>query len=100
MLTSELAPVAGNMGRYAREIASASAATDFGANVTVIAPDYARDTATLDRSLSFEVRRFRGGLQRCVAETYGLSRSRKQTVDNISDGLLTETAPSRIYAAS
>ena len=60
LLTSEFSPVTGGIGTYAREIASA--ATDLGANVTVIAPDYARDTATLDRSLSFEVRRFRGGL--------------------------------------
>ena len=60
LLTSEFSPVTGGIGTYAREIASA--ATDLGANVTVIAPDYAQDTATLDRSLSFEVRRFRGGL--------------------------------------
>ena len=60
LLTSEFAPATGGIATYAREIASA--ATDLGANVTVIAPDYARDTATLDRSLSFEVRRFRGGL--------------------------------------
>jgi phosphatidyl-myo-inositol dimannoside synthase len=60
MLTSEFAPATGGIGTYAREIASA--ATDLGADVTVIAPDYARDTTALDRSLPFEVRRFRGGL--------------------------------------
>ena len=60
LLTSEFSPVTAGIGTYAREIASA--ATDLGTNVTVIVPDYARDTATLDRSLSFEVRRFRGGL--------------------------------------
>jgi glycosyltransferase involved in cell wall biosynthesis len=60
LLTSEFAPATGGIGTYAREIASA--ATDLGANVMVIAPDYARDNATVDRSLPFEVRRFRGGL--------------------------------------
>jgi phosphatidyl-myo-inositol dimannoside synthase len=60
MLTSEFAPATGGIGTYAREIASA--ATDLGADVTVIAPDYARDTTAPDRSLPFEVRRFRGGL--------------------------------------
>ena len=60
LLTSEFAPATGGIGTYAREIASAAAA--LGADVTVVAPDYAQDTATLDRSLPFEVRRFRGGL--------------------------------------
>jgi phosphatidyl-myo-inositol dimannoside synthase len=60
LLTSEFAPATGGIGTYAREIASA--ATDLGADVTVIAPDYAQDTATEDRSVPFEVRRFRGGL--------------------------------------
>jgi phosphatidylinositol alpha-1,6-mannosyltransferase len=60
MLTSELAPATGGIGTYAREIASA--ATGLGASVTVIAPDYGRDTTAIDRSLPFAVRRFRGGL--------------------------------------
>jgi phosphatidyl-myo-inositol dimannoside synthase len=60
LLTSEFAPATGGIGTYSREIASA--ATDLGADVTVIAPDYAQDTATADRALPFEVRRFRGGL--------------------------------------
>jgi phosphatidyl-myo-inositol dimannoside synthase len=60
LLTSEFAPATGGIGTYAREIASAACA--LGADVTVVAPDYAEDTATLDRSLPFEVRRFRGGL--------------------------------------
>ncbi len=60
LLTCEFAPATGGIGRYAREIASA--ATDLGANVTVIAPDYAQDTTTDDRSLPLEVRRFSGGL--------------------------------------
>jgi glycosyltransferase involved in cell wall biosynthesis len=60
LLTSEFAPANGGIGTYAREIASA--ATELGADVTVIAPDYAQDTTALDRSLPFEVRRFRGGL--------------------------------------
>jgi phosphatidylinositol alpha-1,6-mannosyltransferase len=60
LLTSEFAPATGGIGTYAREVASA--ATDLGANVTVIAPDYLQDNASVDRSLPFEVRRFRGGL--------------------------------------
>jgi glycosyltransferase involved in cell wall biosynthesis len=60
LLTSEFAPATGGIGTYAREIASAACA--LGADVTVVAPDYGQDTATLDRSLPFEVRRFRGGL--------------------------------------
>jgi phosphatidylinositol alpha-1,6-mannosyltransferase len=60
LLTSEFAPATGGIGTYAREIAAA--ATDLGAHVTVIAPDYRRDTTALDRSLPFEVRRFQGGL--------------------------------------
>jgi glycosyltransferase involved in cell wall biosynthesis len=40
----------------------AAAATELGAQVTVVAPDYARDNAVDDRALPFEVRRFRGGL--------------------------------------
>jgi phosphatidyl-myo-inositol dimannoside synthase len=60
LLTSEFAPATGGIGTYAREIASAAA--DLGADVTVIAPDYAQDTAAEDRCLPFDVRRFRGGL--------------------------------------
>src|SRR3984885_3594670 len=60
MLTSEFAPATGGIGTYAREIASAACA--LGAEVTVVAPDYGQDTTTLDRSLQFELRRFRGGL--------------------------------------
>src|ERR1700761_9179396 len=60
LLTSEFAPVTGGIGTYAREIASAASA--LRADVTVVAPDYVRDTAALDCSLPFEVRRFRGGL--------------------------------------
>jgi glycosyltransferase involved in cell wall biosynthesis len=60
LLASEFAPATGGIGTYAREIAAA--ATDLGADVTVIAPDYAQDTRALDRSFPFEVRRFPGGL--------------------------------------
>jgi glycosyltransferase involved in cell wall biosynthesis len=60
LLTSEFAPVTGGIGTYAREIAAA--ATSLGADVTVVAPDYAQDTREIDRSLPFEVRRFSGGL--------------------------------------
>jgi phosphatidyl-myo-inositol dimannoside synthase len=60
LLTSEFAPAKGGIGTYAREIAAAAA--NLGANVTVVAPDYAQPTTIEDRSLPFEVRRFRGGL--------------------------------------
>ena len=60
LLTSEFAPAVGGIGTYAGEIASA--ATRLGARVTVVAPDYARQTATDDNCLPFDVVRFRGGL--------------------------------------
>ena len=60
LLTSEFAPAMGGIGTYAREIAAA--ASRLGATVTVVAPDYARQTDDDDRSLPFEVVRFRGGL--------------------------------------
>jgi phosphatidyl-myo-inositol dimannoside synthase len=60
LLTSEFAPANGGIGTYAREVASA--ATDLGAKVTVIAPDYARDNTREDSALRFEVQRFPGGL--------------------------------------
>jgi len=60
LLTSEFAPSMGGIGTYAREIAAA--ASRLGAEVTVIAPDYARQTDAADRSLPFEVVRFSGGL--------------------------------------
>ena len=60
LLTSEFAPANGGIGTYAREIASAT--TDHGAKVTMIAPDYAQDNAAADGALRFEVRRFPGGL--------------------------------------
>src|SRR5213593_3950406 len=60
LLTSEFAPALGGIGTYAGEIASAAAR--LGARVTVVAPDYARQTAAQDASLPFEVIRFRGGL--------------------------------------
>jgi phosphatidylinositol alpha-1,6-mannosyltransferase len=79
LLTSEFVPATGGIGTYAREIASA--ATDLGANVTVIAPDYAQDTRALDRSLPFDVRRFRGGLHsmRDLPSKVLLARSRVRT---------------------
>jgi phosphatidyl-myo-inositol dimannoside synthase len=60
MLTSEFAPVTGGIGTYAREIASA--ASTLGAAVTVVAPDYAQDSTSTDSALSFDIRRFSGGL--------------------------------------
>lgn len=50
----------GGIGTYAREIAAA--ASSLGAEVTVIAPDYARDLAADDKALLFRIRRFHGGL--------------------------------------
>ena len=60
LLTSEFAPAMGGIGTYAREIAAA--ATRLGAEVTVVAPDYAQQTADDDEALPFKVVRFRGGL--------------------------------------
>src|SRR5262245_42833028 len=60
LLTSEFAPAMGGIGTYAREIAAA--ASRLGAEVTVMAPDYGQQTDDDDRSLPFEVVRFRGGL--------------------------------------
>jgi phosphatidylinositol alpha-1,6-mannosyltransferase len=76
LLTSEFTPATGGIGTYAREIAAA--ATELGARVTVIAPDYARDNTTLDRTLPFEVRRFPGGLHsmRDLPSKIRLTRSR------------------------
>jgi phosphatidylinositol alpha-1,6-mannosyltransferase len=60
LLTSEFAPAMGGIGTYAREIAAAAAR--LGAKVTVMAPDYARQTADDDEALPFKVIRFRGRL--------------------------------------
>lgn len=60
LLTSEFAPAIGGIGTYASEIAAA--ATRLGAKVTVVAPDYAQQTAQDDKILPFDVVRFRGGL--------------------------------------
>ena len=60
LLTSEFAPANGGIGTYAREIAIA--ATELGADVKLIAPDYGSDNSSEDCSLPFDVRRFRGGL--------------------------------------
>ncbi|MDB5633073.1 MAG: glycosyl transferase [Tardiphaga sp.] len=59
LLTSEFTPAQGGIGTYAREIAVA--ATSLGARVTLVAPDYAQDTAADDRAMPFEVHRFSGG---------------------------------------
>ena len=60
MLTSEFAPATGGIGTYAREIAIA--AVDLGARMTVLAPDYSRNSPADDESLPFNLRRFHGGL--------------------------------------
>jgi endo-1,4-beta-xylanase/phosphatidylinositol alpha-1,6-mannosyltransferase len=60
MLTSEFAPATGGIGTYAREIATA--ATQLGAQVTVVAPDYAQDNAADDLAYPFHIHRFPGGL--------------------------------------
>jgi phosphatidyl-myo-inositol dimannoside synthase len=59
LLTSEFAPVNGGIGTYAREIAVA--ATELGADVTLVAPDYGQDNNVDDRRLPFGVLRFHGG---------------------------------------
>lgn len=58
LLTSEFTPATGGIGTYAREIATA--ASELGAQVTVLAPDYAQSTD--DHSFPFQTRRFSGGL--------------------------------------
>jgi phosphatidylinositol alpha-1,6-mannosyltransferase len=61
LLTSEFAPAAGGIGTYAREIATA--AVGLGADVTVMAPDYADPSvARADRASPFRIRRFPGDL--------------------------------------
>jgi phosphatidylinositol alpha-1,6-mannosyltransferase len=60
LLTSEFAPANGGIGTYAREIAIA--ATELGAGVQLVAPDYGRDNTAEDRKLPFDIFRFRGGL--------------------------------------
>lgn len=60
LLTSEYAPRRGGIGTYAREIAVA--ATQLGAKVTMVAPDYGTDTSEVDRASPFPVHRFSGGL--------------------------------------
>lgn len=59
LLTSEFTPATGGIGTYAREIATA--ASELGAQVTVLAPDYAQSIAD-DHSFPFQTRRFSGGL--------------------------------------
>jgi len=60
LLTSEFAPANGGIGTYAREIAIAAA--ELGADVKLVAPDYSTDNRSEDRSLPFDICRFRGGL--------------------------------------
>jgi phosphatidylinositol alpha-1,6-mannosyltransferase len=60
LLSSEYAPARGGIGTYAREIALA--ATQLGARVTLVAPDYAQDTSADDRTMPFAIHRFSGGL--------------------------------------
>jgi glycosyltransferase involved in cell wall biosynthesis len=60
LLTSEFAPAQGGIGTYAREMAAA--ATALGAQVTVAAPAYGKNTANEDEALTFAVERFPGGL--------------------------------------
>jgi phosphatidylinositol alpha-1,6-mannosyltransferase len=60
MLTSEFFPATGGIGTYAREMAAAASA--LGAQVTVLAPDYAKAKEINDQAFSFRTRRFRGGL--------------------------------------
>jgi endo-1,4-beta-xylanase/phosphatidylinositol alpha-1,6-mannosyltransferase len=60
ILTSEYLPVMGGIGTYARELAAA--ATDLGAEVTVVAPDYGQGAD--DRFSPFKIVRFGGGRHR------------------------------------
>lgn len=76
LLTSEYAPMRGGIGTYAREIAAA--ATELGAKVTMVAPDYGEDTSDADRASPFPVHRFSGGLHsaRDLPAKIMLARSR------------------------
>ncbi|QUS41098.1 glycosyltransferase family 1 protein [Tardiphaga alba] len=76
LLSSEYAPMRGGIGTYAREIATA--ATQLGAKVTLVAPDYAQDTSDDDRASPFAVHRFSGGLHsaRDLPAKIMLARSR------------------------
>jgi phosphatidylinositol alpha-1,6-mannosyltransferase len=60
LLTSEFSPANGGIGTYAREIAAA--ATELGAEVKLIAPDYGKDNKSEDSNLPFDILRFPGGL--------------------------------------
>ncbi len=60
LLTSEFSPANGGIGTYAREIAVA--ATELGAEVILVAPDYGEDRSAEDRALPFEIRRFHGAV--------------------------------------
>jgi phosphatidylinositol alpha-1,6-mannosyltransferase len=60
LLTSEFSPANGGIGTYAREIAAA--ATQLGAEVKLIAPDYGKDNKSEDSNLPFDILRFPGGL--------------------------------------
>jgi len=60
LLTSEFAPLAGGIGTYAGEIAAA--ATELGAEVTTVAPDYGQDSRAADSALPFEVQRYPGAV--------------------------------------
>jgi phosphatidyl-myo-inositol dimannoside synthase len=76
VLSSEYAPRRGGIGTYAREIAAA--ATQLGAKVTMVAPDYGADTSDADRTSPFPVHRFKGGLHsaRDLPAKIVLARSR------------------------
>lgn len=76
LLSSEYAPMRGGIGTYACEIATA--ATQLGAKVTMVAPDYGADTSDMDRASPFPVHRFSGGLHsaRDLPAKIMLARSR------------------------
>ena len=59
LLSSEYAPARGGIGTYAHEIALA--ATQLGARVTLVAPDYAQDMSAHDRAMPFAIHRFIAG---------------------------------------
>ncbi|WP_407178820.1 glycosyltransferase family 4 protein [Bradyrhizobium sp. STM 3562] len=83
LLTSEFSPANGGIGTYAREIAVA--ATELGANVTVVAPDYGKDRSADDRRLPFEIRRFSGGLHSMRDLPSKIALARRQVVSGYFD---------------
>jgi glycosyltransferase involved in cell wall biosynthesis len=77
LITHEFPPFNGGIGRYTQQLGRAASALEH--DVTILAPDYGRDSGSQDGSEPFETRRFRGGaysgrnLLAHLHRTYGLA---------------------------